>query len=447
MRKRIFRSICSVTFLVLIISLLFVTESTYRYFSEVQEQHIRNQLELVSAGVELVGEKYFSSFKLEKIRVTWISEDGTVLFDNEKSATEMENHMERPEIREAKEFGYGESSRYSSTLLEKQTYCAKKISNNSVIRISDSQSNVLTLLMSLSRPICLVILVIIILAFLAARNLSRKIVEPINTIDLNHPSESEIYEELTPLLTRLTLQQNQLKNDRAELEKTEQIRQEFTANVSHEMKTPLHVISGYAELMKNGLVAEQDIQPFAEKIFDESNRLATLVGDVIDLSRLDSCVPELESERTDLYRIAENVIESLEDFAEEKNVQIRLKGSIAEMNGIPNLLHSIIFNLCDNAIRYNREGGIVDVTVEDKDNNVILTVSDTGIGISEEHLERIFERFYRVDKSHSREVGGTGLGLSIVKHAVALHNGKITVDSIPDQGTVIMIVFPKVDFT
>lgn len=447
MRNKIFRSICFVTMFVLIISMILITGSTYRYFSRGQIQHIKNQLELVSNGVALSGERYFRFFDVDDIRITWISEDGTVLYDNEKNAAEMENHLERPEIKEASELGYGESTRYSSTLLRKQIYCAKKMDDGSVVRISDSQSTFFALLIPLARPICLVILSIIILAFFVARNLSSKIVEPINEIDLDNPTKANGYEELKPLLSRLSVQQEQLKRDRAELEKTEQIRQEFTANVSHELKTPLHAISGYAELLKNGLVEEKDIQPFAGKIYDESNRLAQLVEDVIALSRLDSRVPALENEKTNLYRIAENAIESLEEFAAEKNVAILLDGDRAEITGIPHLLHSIIYNLCDNAIKYNHSGGTVKVRISEESDNIVLSVSDNGIGIPPEHIDRIFERFYRVDKSHSKEVGGTGLGLSIVKHAAALHNAAISVDSKPGEGTKIDIIFPNPDFT
>lgn len=443
MSNKIFRSICLITMLVLIASLFFIMGSTYEYFSENQEQHIWNQLELVCKGAELSEEEYFDNFDIEGVRVTWIAADGTVLFDNETDPAEMGNHLERPEVKQAIESGKGESSRYSSTLLQKQIYCAKQLNDGSIIRISDNQSTVLTLLLAFAQPICLIIIVIIIMAFFVARNVSRRIVEPINSIDLDNPMEADTYSELKPLLSRLALQQNQLKRDKTELEKTEQIRQEFTSNVSHELKTPLHAISGYAELMKNDLVAEEDIKPFAGKIYDESNRLAQLVEDVIDLSKLDSRVPGLESEVSDLYLIAENAVESLEEFAGEKNVMMSLKGETASFKGIPQLLHSIVYNLCDNAIKYNKEGGSVDIEISDAASKVVLKVTDSGIGIPQEHIERIFERFYRVDKSHSKDVGGTGLGLSIVKHAAALHSATIDVSSIVDQGTTITITFPK----
>lgn len=433
---------------VLAVSLIFIMGSTYEYFFGIQEQQIKNQVKLVADGLELSGRDYFEALDIEGTRVTWITEAGTVLYDTEKSPAEMENHLERPEVMEAIASGYGESSRYSSTLLEKQLYCAQRLSDGSVVRISVRQSTVLTLLLSFARPICVLVLIILALGFLTASGISGRIVEPINNINLDNPLETDTYDELKPLLSRLSAQQNQIKKDNAELEKTVQIRQEFTSNVSHELKTPLHAISGYAELIQSGLAAEEDIRPFAAKIYAESVRMSRLVEDVIDLSKLDAGIAEQGSEETDLYRVAENAIESLESFSQQSGVEIHLSGEHAILNGVPQLLHSIIYNLCDNAIKYNHADGEVFVHVEDAGNQVILSVEDTGIGISEEHLSRIFERFYRVDKSHSKAVGGTGLGLSIVKHAAAMHNAETEIRSEPGKGTSITLHFPKnTDFT
>lgn len=443
MSNRIFRAISLVTLFVLVASLVFIMGSTYEHFSDTQESMLKNQVILVANGAEQSGIKYLEEMDIEDVRVTWISPDGTVLYDNEKDASEMENHLERPEVKEAIKNGYGESSRYSSTLLHKQLYYAQRLGDGSVVRLSDNRSTVLTLLLGFAQPICAIILVILVIAFVVASRVSKKIVEPINNINLDDPLSADTYNELNPLLSRLALQQTQIKRDRAELEKTEQIRQEFTSNVSHEMKTPLHAISGYAELIKNGLVAEGDVQPFASKIYDESVRMSRLVEDVIDLSKLDARIASQESEKTDLYRIAENAVESLESFGKNNNVELKLEGGSAVLNGVPQLLHSIVYNLCDNGIKYNREGGSVTVRVEDLYDRVLLIVADTGIGIPEEHLGRVFERFYRVDKSHSKEVGGTGLGLSIVKHAVAMHNAEISIDSKLNEGTTIQVTFPK----
>ncbi len=443
MSNRIFRAISLVTLFVLVASLVFIMGSTYDYFSDVQEEQLKNQVKLAANGAEQSGMDYFDSMDIDGVRVTWISSDGTVLYDNEKAASEMENHLARPEVKDAIETGYGESSRYSSTLLEKQLYCAQRLSDGGVVRMSDSHSTVLTLLLGFAQPICLIILVVLIIAFVVASKVSKRIVEPINGIDLDNPLSADTYSELNPLLSRLATQQNQIRRNKAELEKTEQIRQEFTSNVSHEMKTPLHAISGYAELIKNDLVAEGDIKPFATKIYDESVRMTQLVEDVIDLSKLDAGIITQEREQTDLYRIAENAVESLEDFGRNNGVELKLEGETAIMEGVPQLLHSIVYNLCDNAIKYNHEGGSVVVRVDEQPEKVVLTVSDTGIGIPEEHIDRIFERFYRVDKSHSKEVGGTGLGLSIVKHAAAIHNAEMSIDSKLDKGTTITVVFPK----
>ncbi|MCQ2567000.1 MAG: ATP-binding protein [Mogibacterium sp.] len=447
MRKRIFRAISLVTLLALVAFLVFIMGSTYEYFSGLQEQQLKNQVKLVANGAERSGIEYFDTMDVKGVRITWIASDGTVLYDNESSASEMENHLARPEVREAIRTGYGESSRYSSTRLEKQLYCAKRLKDGSVVRMSDSHSTVLTLLLGFAQPICLILMIVTLIAFVVASRVSSKIVEPINGIDLDDPLSTDTYNELDPLLNRLSAQQNQIRRDRAELEKTEHIRQEFTSNVSHEMKTPLHAISGYAELIRNGLVADEDVKPFASKIYDESKRMSQLVEDVIDLSKLDSGINEKKVEHTDLYRIAENAVESLESFAANNSVTLELEGESAMLDAVPHQLHSIVYNLCDNAIKYNREGGKVSIEVHDEAERVTLRVSDTGIGIPEESIDRVFERFYRVDKSHSREVGGTGLGLSIIKHAVAIHNGDINIESEVDKGTTITVTLPKKQFT
>lgn len=443
MGKRIFRAICLITLLALAASLALILVSSYRSFFSVQEQHLRNQLRLAANGVQVAGEKYFDAVTIEGVRVTWISSDGTVLYDNESSASAMENHLERPEIKEAIEIGYSESSRYSSTLLEKQIYCAQRLADGSVIRVSDKLSTALTQLLNLARPIAAMVLLVLLFAFLAASGVAKKITEPVNNIDLDHPETVRTYGELTPLLSRLSAQQAQLRQDKEELLKTEQIRRDFTANVSHELKTPLHAISGYAELIHRGVAAEEDIKPFAGKIHDEAVRMSRLVEDVIDLSRLDAGAVGQKKENTDLYRIAENAVESLEAFAAEKDVTLTLTGAPAPMAGAPELLHSIVYNLCDNAVKYNRAGGSVTVLVEPVPGAVLLTVGDTGIGIPEEHLSRLFERFYRVDKSHSKAVGGTGLGLSIVKHAAAFHYAELSVKSEPGVGTEVSVRFPQ----
>ena len=314
-----------------------------------------------------------------------------------------------------------------------------------MIRLSFAQSSVWTLLLGFSAPICVVALIAIIISLYLATRLTKRIIDPVNSIDLDNPMKNEVYEELEPLMKRIDIQQRQLKADKAELEKNEEIRQEFTANVSHELKTPLQAISGYAELIKADMVKTEDVKPFAERIYAESHRLSSLVEDIIDLTKLDNGGYGYQWEETDLYRIAENVVDSLENTAEAEKIRLRLSGQSAKIYGVAQLLHSIVYNLCDNAIKYNHEGGSVDVSVDRTGDRVILMVKDTGVGIPEDSVGRIFERFYRVDKSRSKEVGGTGLGLSIVKHAARIMDAKIDVKSRENEGTIFTVSFAAED--
>ena len=296
------------------------------------------------------------------------------------------------------------------------------------------------------QPILLVIIISLILSLILASRLTKRILEPINNIDPDNPMQhinEEEYKEIVPLLSRIQSQNEQLKRDQKEIEKAAMIRQEFTANVSHELKTPLHAISGYAELIEKEMVKEEDIKPFAGRIREESTRMTKLVEDIIDLTKLDNGGVEMKWEDCDLYRIAENAVDSLETPASQLDVTINIQGSDAPSWGAPQLLYSIIYNLCDNAIKYNHAGGCVDVIVQPNKYETSIIVKDTGIGIPEECCERIFERFYRVDKSRSKEVGGTGLGLSIVKHAVMIHNGKIEVKSKVGEGTEVIVSIPN----
>ena len=445
MSSKIFKSIWIAAISVFLASLVFILGISYNYFSEIQKNQLKNETELAAAGVALSGKSYFDNLNAKDYRITWIDSSGNVLFDNEINAEKMENHLEREEIKEALTSGIGESSRYSDTLAEKQLYAAKRLPDGSVIRLAVVQLAIWALFLGFAQPICFVIVIALVLSFLLASRLARKIVEPINEIDLDNPSQyydQENYKEVEPLLRRISAQQRQIKNDQEQIEQTALIRQEFTANVSHELKTPLHAISGYAELIEKGLVKDDDIKSFAEKIRIESVRLTNLVEDIINLTRLDNGVDDTEEEECDLYRIAENAIDSLEVAAFASNITVTLDGTSAPMLGIPQMLYSIVYNLCDNAIKYNHNGGSVQLTVKQEYDKTILSVKDSGVGIPEECIDRIFERFYRVDKSHSKEVGGTGLGLSIVKHAVIIHNGKIDVNSKVGEGTEFIIILP-----
>ncbi len=551
MTKRIFRSVCIVAVVVLFASLALVMGVLYDYFSGSQENQLKTQTDLAAQGIEHEGSSYFDGLDSEELRITWIDKKGKVLFDNKTDASSMENHLEREEVRQAVENGYGKSSRYSETLTEKSLYSAKKLSDGSIVRLSVSQYSVLTLFLGMLRPVLIIALLAVVLALLLAYRLSKNIVTPLNKLNLDSPLSNKVYEELSPLLKRMDAQQRQLKHQSEELkrkreefetatenmsegliilnekgvilnlnraaakmlglsedsvgkdifsektsvnlkeptqialsgknkeevfalrdgncqllanpvstdgkvtgaallvldvtekERAEQMRREFTANVSHELKTPLQTISGYAELLANGMVADKDKTAFSEKIYAEAQRMIRLIEDIIKLSNLDEGAVELTRETVDLYVTAENTVRSLLPAAKKANVTLSLKGENAEIYGIPQLLTAVVYNLCDNAIKYNKDGGTVFVSVKNNAENIVLSVRDTGIGIPKEQQERIFERFYRVDKSHSKEVGGTGLGLSIVKHAAKLHDAKITLESEVGKGTGITVIFPK----
>ena len=551
MTKRIFKAICIVAISVFTASLAIVMGILYGYLSGSRTEQLKIETDMCAGGVEAGGMDYINSLDTSGWRLTWIAEDGTVLYDSETDSSQMENHNEREEVKEARKNGYGESVRYSTTLTERQMYCAKLLDDGTVLRLSDSQYTWWTILLSMMQPILFIVTAAVAISLLLAFRLSKNIVKPLNSLDLDSPLENSAYPELEPLLSRLAAQQHQLKlqaselerkrnefltatgnmmegivllSDKGELlsinaaasrllgvspycvgkdilllnnsyemqelvhrslsgehtettlpvggsdyqinatpvmsdgkvagaalvifdvtekEKAEQIRREFTANVSHELKTPLQSISGCAELLSNGMVKPEDVPEFSHRIYSESQRLISLVEDIIGLSRLDEGAEDMQRTNVDLHKLAETAIDSLSNAAKEAGVALELCGDGAEVYGIPQLLGTIVYNLCDNAIKYNRRGGSVTVTTENGAGGVTLTVSDTGIGIPKDQQDRIFERFYRVDKSHSKDVGGTGLGLSIVKHAALLHNATVSVDSTPGAGTTFTVFFPS----
>ena len=446
MRGKIFRSIWFVLLFVMTITFILITGLLYSHFTDEQLAQLRNETKLVAQAVKRSGIHYFDDLGTTDFRITWITGEGTILYDNEADAEVMENHMEREEIRDALRNGYGESRRYSSTLFERQLYTAQRLSDGSVLRLSITQATIWNLFLRFLLPISGILLAALAISFILASRLSHRIVEPINTLDLDDPmknADRDAYVEILPLLRRLDDQKQQLARDRAELEKTSMIRQEFTANASHELKSPLHVISGYAELLESGMVSSEDSRRlFAAKIRTESQRMSKLVEDIIDLSRLDGGGVGMKRELTDLYRIALNAVDSLQASAEDAGVTISVEGENAPLYGIPQALYSIVYNLCSNAIHYSNRGGHVLVTIQSLPERSVLLVRDDGIGIPAEDLDRIFERFYRVDKSHSKEVGGTGLGLSIVKHAAMIHDAEIRVDSELGIGSLFTVEFP-----
>lgn len=551
MTKRIFHSISAVAIGVFIASIMLFLYMTYNYFSAVQHRQLKTQTDLTSQGVKNEGISYFDGLEIDdNYRITWIDRDGRVIYDSNSDTTEMENHLEREEISAAFKNGYGESSRYSNTLMERSLYSARLLPDGTVLRLSTAQSSILMILLGMAQPIAVIAFIALGLSVFLASRLAKAIVKPLNELNLDEPLSNDDYDELSPLLNRIERQQKQIKTQYAELqrkqaefnavtsdmnegiillnksgdilslnkaakkfftfdtdcigrnilklknnmkiqklikkasdgaasekkihteqgeyqlnaspvisedevsgivlllfdvtekEKAELLRREFSANVSHELKTPLHTISGCAELMKNDMVRSEDIPKFSEQIYTEAQRMIALIEDIIKLSHLDEGAEDMKREKVDLHSIAEEVAISLADKANMADVTVDVTGSSAVLYGIPHLLHGIIYNLCDNAIKYNQQGGSVSIDIKSNTNSVILTVADTGIGIPEEHRKRIFERFYRVDKSHSRAVGGTGLGLSIVKHAASLHNANISVQSIVDGGTTVTVIFP-----
>lgn len=550
MTKKIFQSILLVAGCVLLASLLIIMGFLYDYFGGVEENQLRDELSLAAAAVEDGGTDYLSQLTADRYRLTWIAADGSVLYDTRTDAESLENHASRAEVSQALATGTGESTRYSSTLMEKTMYYAQRLDDGTVLRISISRATVGMIAVGMIQPLLIVLIVALILSGLLARRLSRRIVDPLNSLDLEHPLDNDAYEELSPLLKRIHHQHVEIQTQLRELrEKTDEFtqitgsmreglvlldehgsilsinaaaqalfgadaqcvgrdfltiersheisaaiqaatadghsevraeraghvyqfdisritsdgkflgtvilafditeqefaernRREFTANVSHELKTPLQGIIGSAELIENGMVKPEDLPRFVGHIHAEAARLVTLIDDIIRLSQLDEG-DAMPTEPVDLLAVSQEAAENLHDAAAARNVTVSVTGQPAVLPGVRRLIYEIVYNLCDNAIKYNRDGGRVDVTVAADAGGSSITVADTGIGIAPEHQGRVFERFYRVDKSHSKASGGTGLGLSIVKHAVQYHHGRIELESTPGTGTTIRVVFPN----
>ncbi|MDY2810228.1 MAG: ATP-binding protein [Candidatus Faecousia sp.] len=550
MNKRIFRGISLTALVVLLLSMVIIFGALYGYFDNLEASRLRTETALAVQGVRLSGSAYFEDLEPGDYRLTWVAEDGRVLADTETDPAAMENHASRQEIAQALKNGYGESRRYSDTRMEKTLYYALRLEDGSVVRLSVATSTVLNLVLGMAQPICLVLAGALVMSLILAGRISKKIVAPLNALDLEHPLDNEGYDELSPLLRRLDVQQQQIRSRTAELkrrqadfaavtdsmgeglvlldqedavlsinpaacrllectatigrdilevnrspelravlarahegrraeelisirgskyrlegtpvkssgvvrgvvllfqdvterEQAERIRREFTANVSHELKTPLHAISGYAELLSAGMVKSEDMPRFAGNIYTEAQRLILLVEDIIRLSQLDEGAAGMGREQVNLAQLVRETVRSLDSMASEAQVTVATELENVSVNGIEQLLSGVVYNLADNAIKYNHPGGTVTIRLRERGEQAILQVADTGVGIPEESRERIFERFYRVDKSRSKAVGGTGLGLSIVKHAVMIHRGTIHVDSTLGKGTTITVTLPK----
>ena len=552
MTKKIFKSIMFVCALVLAVGLAAVMGILYSNFDGQMRKELSKEAAYLAYGVEQQGVDYLKNIKDKSARITYIDQDGTVLFDNEADVSEMKNHSDRTEFQKAEKYGAGESSRYSDTLSEKTIYYALRLKDGTVLRVSGTQDSVLALVENLIFPLCGLLCLMLILSGIMASAISKRIVKPINELDLESPKENQIYEELSPLLSKIHRQNREIQNqlelakqqqeefslitenmqeglividkytmilsanssawnlfhmdrvrqgesvyclDREEefrhaieqvlsgehtelvlklngsdiqlianpvirdkktegavvllvnvTEKLEResLRREFSANVSHELKTPLTSISGFAEIMQGGLVKNEDIPKFAGRIYKESQRLLQLVEDVIQISQLDEEKTSYVWEIVDVYQVCKNAFESLKEKAKRLNVHLYICGERMKMEAVRTLLEEAIYNVCDNAIKYNRNDGSVSVFLTQTAQEIQIVVKDTGVGIPKEDQDRVFERFYRVDKSHSKEIGGTGLGLSIVKHAVGALKGSVILRSEEGNGTEICMKFPKV---
>ena len=551
MTKKIFSSIMLTAACVLLASMITIVGFLRDYFGGIEESGLREELGIAAVGVEDEGTDYLAALPDGQRRFTWIAADGSVIYDTKADADSLENHSGREEFKAALASGAGESVRYSNTLMQKTMYAARRLDDGTVLRVSVSTATVGALLLGVTQPMLAVLAAALILSAILAKHISRRVVAPLNELDLEHPLDDSnaAYEELAPVLGRINRQRSQINSQLRELrrrtdefaqvtgsmreglvllneqgyilsmnpaarnifavegdcagkdfltvdrsydmsaavrsamesghgrlherhggriyqidvsridsdgaaigtvilvfdvteqESAEQMRREFTANVSHELKTPLQGIIGSAELIENGMVQPEDMPRFVGHIRAEAQRLVTLIGDIIRLSQLDEG-EVLPKERLDLLEVAQGAADDLQAEAEKKNVHLSVSGEPAELEGVRQLIYEVAYNLGDNAIKYNVDGGSVSINVSSDGKNAKLTVSDTGIGIAAEDQSRIFERFYRVDKSHSKESGGTGLGLSIVKHAVQYHGGRISMDSAPGKGTSLSVILP-----
>lgn len=552
MTKKIFKSIMFVCALVLAVGLVAVMGILYSNFDGQMRKELSKEAAYLTYGVEQQGVDYLKNIKDKSARITYIDQDGIVLFDNEADVSEMKNHSDRTEFQKAEKYGAGESSRYSDTLSEKTIYYALRLKDGTVLRVSGTQDSVLALVENLIFPLCGLLCLMLILSGIMASAISKRIVKPINELDLESPKENQIYEELSPLLSKIHRQNREIQNqlelakqqqeefslitenmqeglividkytmilsanssawnlfhmdrvcqgesvyclDREEefrhaieqvlsgehtelvlklngsdiqlianpvirdkktegavvllvnvTEKLEResLRREFSANVSHELKTPLTSISGFAEIMQGGLVKNEDIPKFAGRIYKESQRLLQLVEDVIQISQLDEEKTSYIWEPVDVYMVCKNAFDSLKEKAQRMNVHLYICGGSMKMEAVRTLLEEAVYNICDNAIKYNRDDGNVSIFLTQTAREIQIVVKDTGMGIPKEDQDRVFERFYRVDKSHSKEIGGTGLGLSIVKHAVGALKGSVILRSEEGNGTEICMKFPKV---
>lgn len=450
MRRKLFWHVFAGTMAVFAACFAVTLWAVCTYFSQHNRQQLQEEAAYLGAAVEEGGADFLGDLEQSVLqRVTWIDTDGSVLYDSQVDASGLDSHAQREEVVQARAEGEGWSVRYSDTLSTKTTNYALLLTDGTVFRVSSTEYTVFNLVLGMWLPLLLVVALSILLSALLAWRMARTILKPVNAIDLEHPDEGAIYPELRPLARRINAQNRQIQRQMElliqEHSRQDRMRREFTANVSHELKTPLTSISGYAEIMREGIARPEDVAGFSGKIYDEAQRLQALVGDILQLSRLEEPGMLLDREPVDLYRLCREAIRRFSSQAERRDITLDLRGDPQTISGSEKLLTELVSNLCDNAIKYNRDGGSVILTVGRVGDRVVLSVADTGIGIPEADQARVFERFYRVDKSHSRAIGGTGLGLSIVKHVAACHKAEIHLESQLGQGTEIRLSFPGGD--
>ena len=442
--KRIFAA-CMTVFLMCFAFILFAI-NTYLASRNIGE--LKDKCLYVSSVINQNGWEFLHDIRDgSSTRTTIIDQNGKVLFDSVLKPEQMENHLQREEVQEALQSGEGDSARYSPSLLRKTANYAICLNDGNIVRVSMTQDTVFVLIYHMLNHIVIIILLSVIISFVLATRFSKKIMKPINKMDVENPDDRDIYDEMKPFIRRLISQNQQIHRQmeslQAEHNKQDSMRREFTANVSHELKTPLTSISGFAEIIRDGIAQDKDIPHFADNIYKEAQRLISLVNDILKLSRMEDIdqQPEEQHTRIDLLSVCEEVEKRLAINAEKHQVTMTCEGENTAIIGLPMTVEEIIYNVCDNAIKYNRPNGWVHVTVGMENDMAVVRIKDNGIGIPFPDQERIFERFYRVNKSHSKEVGGTGLGLSIVKHGMMLHDGQITLESAPDKGTEIALHF------
>ena len=444
MKKKILHHTSIMIIFAVLVTFLAASVITYNKLNTYMQRGVREEAQYICLAMDEYGDSFLTK-KLRTVsssRVTLIRKDGTVLYDSENSPKKLANHSDRPEFIQAEKNGKSESIRYSETFAKKTFYYAVKLDDGNVLRVGKTVDSIYSTWISSLAVLGLLMLLVLILEFVFAQRQTRELIRPVNDLDLEHPLNNVCYEELRPLLVRVDEQNRQIRQQVKELKEAEEIRKEFSANVSHELKTPLMSISGYAEIIENNMVKPEDIPKFAGRIHSEASRLSSLVEDIIKLSRLDENDQSIPMEEVDLMQICRDVEGHLSIRAKEQQVKMTLRGESCRIKGARQVLYEMIYNLCDNAIKYNRRDGEVEVTVSrGRNGRAVVSVADTGIGIAKEDQERIFERFYRVDKSHSRETGGTGLGLSIVKHGAILHDAKIKIESTLGTGTKIILEF------